>query len=141
MRAKHVKEWLHGMQREEDPEGQGAEGAGDSWHLFVQLVQAAWAHSIIPCQFLWSIIVLIPKGGGEYRRIGLLEPIWKSIKQIIDHRLEAIELHNSLHGCRNKHGTGTVIIETKWAQQLSYLKLKPFYGVFLDLLKAFDAMD
>jgi hypothetical protein len=25
------------------------------------------------------------------------------------------------------------------AQQLSYLELKPFYGVFLDLWKAFDA--
>jgi hypothetical protein len=27
------------------------------------------------------------------------------------------------------------------AQQLSYLKLKPFNGVFLDLKKAFDLMD
>jgi hypothetical protein len=35
MRAKHVKEWLHDVRWEEDLEGQGAEGAGDSWHLFV----------------------------------------------------------------------------------------------------------
>jgi hypothetical protein len=35
MRAKHVKEWLHNVRWEEDPEGQGAEGAGDSWCLFV----------------------------------------------------------------------------------------------------------
>jgi hypothetical protein len=27
------------------------------------------------------------------------------------------------------------------AQQLAYLELKPFYGIFLDLWKAFDAMD
>jgi hypothetical protein len=33
------------------------------------------------------------------------------------------------------------VIEAKLAQQLSYLELKPFYGVFLDLKKAFDAMD
>jgi hypothetical protein len=26
-------------------------------------------------------------------------------------------------------------------QQLSYLEMQPFYGVFLDLRKAFDAMD
>jgi hypothetical protein len=77
MRAKHVKEWLCDMQREEDPEGQGAEGAGDSWPLFVQLVQTAWTHGVIPHQLLWSIVVLIPKGGGDYRGIGLLEPIWK----------------------------------------------------------------
>jgi hypothetical protein len=33
------------------------------------------------------------------------------------------------------------IIDAKLAQQLSYLELKPFYGVFLDLRKAFDLMD
>jgi hypothetical protein len=55
--------------------------------------------------------------------------------------LDAFDLHDSLHGCRNKRGMGTAIIEAKLAQQLSYLKLKHFYGVFLDLRKAFDAMD
>ncbi len=34
-----------------------------------------------------------------------------------------------------------MIIKVKLAQHLFYLKLKPFYGVFLDLQKAFDAMD
>ncbi len=65
MRADHVKEWLHGVQGEEDPDSQGAEGTGDSWHLFVQLVQAAWAHGVIPHLLLWSIIVLIPKDSRE----------------------------------------------------------------------------
>ena len=31
MRAKHVKEWLQGILREEDPEQNGNQGAGDSW--------------------------------------------------------------------------------------------------------------
>jgi hypothetical protein len=141
MRAEHIKEWLRDVQWEEVPKGQGAEGAGDSWCLFVGLVQAAWTHGVIPCQLLWIIVVLIPKGGGDYRGIGLLEPIWKCIERVINHQLDAIELHDSLHGCRSKCGTGTAIIEAKLAQQLSYLELKPFYGVFLDLRKAFDAMD
>jgi hypothetical protein len=105
------------------------------------LVQAAWTHGEIPRQLLWIIVVLIPKGGGGYRGIGLLEPIWKVIERIIDHRLDAFVLHDSLHGCRNKRGTGTAIIEAKLAQQLAYLELTPFNGVFLDLRKAFDAMD
>jgi hypothetical protein len=51
-------------------------------------------------------------------------------------------LHDSLHGCCSKRGTETAIIEAKLAQQLSYLELRPFYGVFLDLSwKAFNAMD
>ena len=142
MRAEHVKAWLRGIRQEEDPERLGGgPGDGDHWRLFVQLVQAAWNHGEIPRQLLWIIVVLIPKGGGDYRGIGLLEPIWKVIERIIDHRLDAFELHDSLHGCRHKRGTGTAIIEAKLAQQLAHIELKPFYGVFLDLRKAFDAMD
>ncbi len=37
--------------------------------------------------------------------------------------------------------TGTGIIEAKLAQQLAHLKQMPFFGVFIDLRKAFDAMD
>ncbi len=140
MRAEHIKEWLHDVRWEEDPEG-GAEGTGDSWRLFVRLVQAAWAHGVIPHQLLWSIVVLIPKGGGDYCGIGLLEPIRKCIECVVDHRLDAIKLHDSLHGCRSNRGTGTTIIEAKLALQLLHFELKPFYGVFLDLWKAFDAMD
>jgi hypothetical protein len=126
---------------EEDPKGQGNEGKGANWELFVQLVQAVWNHGIIPRQMLWSIVVLIPKGGGDYRRIGLLEPIWKVLERVMDHRLNAIKLHDCLHGCHMHRETGTGVIEAKLAQQLSYLELKPFYGVFLDLRKAFDSMD
>jgi hypothetical protein len=32
-------------------------------------------------------------------------------------------------------------MEAKLAQQLAHLKQVPFYGVFLDLKKAFDLMD
>ncbi len=142
MRAKHVKEWLRGIKREEDRAGQGGvPGHGDNWRLFLRLIQAAWMNSIVPRQLLWIIVVLISKGGGDYRGIGLLEPIWKVIEQTIDHRLDAFKLHDSLHGCCNKRGMGTAIIEAKLAQQLSYLELKPFYSVFLNLSKAFDAMD
>jgi hypothetical protein len=142
MRAKHAKEWLWGICQEDDPERLGGgPGNGDHWCLFVQLVQAAWTHGEIPHQLLWIIVILIPNGGGDYRGIGLLEPIWKVIERIIDHWLNAFNLHDSLHGCRNKRSTGTAIIEAKLAQQLLHLELKPFYGVFLDLRKAFDAMD
>ncbi len=63
------------------------------------------------------------------------------IEWIIDHRLDSIQLHDSLHGCRHQRGMGTAIIKAKLAQQLSYLELQPFYGVFPKLRKAFDVMD
>ncbi len=59
----------------------------------------------------------------------------------MDLRLEAIILHDSLHGCLALQGTGTGIIEAKLAQQLAHLEQTPFFGIFIDLRKAFDAMD
>jgi hypothetical protein len=141
MHAEDVKEWLFGIRDEEDPEMPENESGGDNWRLFVQLVQVTWTHGIIHRQLLWSIVVLIPKGGGDFRGIGLLEPCWKVLEQIMDLRLGSINLHDTLHGCLTQRGTGTACIKAKLAQQLLYLELQPFYGVFLDLKKAFDAMD
>jgi hypothetical protein len=90
MCAKHIKDWLRGIRWEEDVEGQGDPSNGDNWQLFVHLVQATWTYGIIPRQLLWIIVILIPKGGGDHRGIGLLEPIWKVIEQIIDRRLDSI---------------------------------------------------
>jgi hypothetical protein len=63
----------------------------------------------------WVITVLIPKWGGEYRGIGLMEPIWKVMEWAMDRILETIVLHDSLHGCLKHRGTGTAIIEAKLA--------------------------
>ncbi len=59
----------------------------------------------------------------------------------MDLRLEVIILHDSLHGCLALQGTETRIIEAKLAQQLVHLEQTIFFGVFIDLQKAFDAMD
>jgi hypothetical protein len=90
----------------------------------------------IPPQFLRVIIIL-----GDYQGIGLLEPMWKVCTRVMDLRLNAFDLHNLLHGCCDKRRTRTARIEAKLAQQLAHLEQAPFYGVFLDLKKAFDSMD
>jgi hypothetical protein len=61
----------------------------------------------------------------------------------MDLGLEAIILHNSLHGCLalRLRGIGIGIIEAKLVQQLAHLKQMPFFGVFINLQKAFDAMN
>jgi hypothetical protein len=93
MRAEHLKEWLRGMKLEEDPEtGPNNVGAGDRWRALARLVQAIWDKGRIPPQHGWVVTVLIPKGGRDYQGIGLLEPIWKVIKQVMDHWLEVIAL-------------------------------------------------
>ena len=41
-----------------------------------------------------------PKGGGDYRGIGLLNPMWKVVEKIMVSRLSCLKLHHSLHGGR-----------------------------------------
>ena len=114
MQAKNLKEWLKGAKLEEDPEkGPNNVGAGKEWEGLLQLVQAVWEEGRIPTQLGLVITVLIPKGGGDYRGIGLLKRIWKVIERVIDKWLKAIALHNSLHDCRNGRGMGTVVIKAK----------------------------
>ena len=58
----------------------------------------------------WVIVVLLPKGGGDFRGIGLIEPCWKVVEVIMDQRLEVIQFHDSLHGFLKGRGTGTCIL-------------------------------
>ncbi len=67
----------------------------------MRLVTTVWETGTIPQQLGRVIVVLIPKGGGDYRGIGLLELIWKIIECVMDQGLNAITLHESLHGCQD----------------------------------------
>jgi hypothetical protein len=85
----------------------------------------------------WSVLVVIPKGCGGFRGIGLLEVIWKVISSIIDSRLKAeIEFDDSLHGFRVERGTITMCVEAKLHMQLACDQLKTLYQIFFDLAKA-----
>ena len=86
-------------------------------------------------------MVLIPKGKGEFRGIGLVEVIWKLLTLILHRRLTAIKLHGILHGFREGRGTGTATLEAKLLQQLAAMREEVMYVIFLDLTKAYDALD
>ena len=65
-------------------------------------------------------VVLIPKGRGDYRGIGLMEVVWKVVAVIINQRLTAsITYHEFLHGFRAGSGTGTTTLEAKLRHQLA----------------------
>jgi hypothetical protein len=67
----------------------------------------------------WEIIVLLPKAGGNYCGIGLLEPFWKVVEKIMVRRLSFIKFLDCLHGGLPKRSTGMASIEEKLAQQLA----------------------
>ena len=79
----------------------------------------------MPKQLKGVIIVLLYKGDGNYRGIGLLEPAWKVVELIMDARLQVRELNDSLHGFTVKRGTGTMTIKVKLAQQLAHMDRTP----------------
>ena len=138
VRAEHIKSWLRDMIEEEE---KGTENAGDLWRLFVRLIQIIWDKGEIPRQMLWMVVVLLPKGGGDFRGIGLLEPFWKVIEVLMDKRLAHIEFHDCLHGFLSSRGTSTSTTEATLTQQLAYMDQVPLYGIFINLRKAYDVMD
>jgi hypothetical protein len=78
MHAEDIKRWLHGITLEKDPEkGPDNVGEGDNWRLLVGLIQAISTQGKILQQLTWVIVVLLLKGGGDYRVIGLLDLLWK----------------------------------------------------------------
>ena len=82
--------------------------------FLVWLVQEPFRTGRLNQEALWSAVVLLPKGNGDFRGIGLIEALWKVIEKIIDRRLsDSIQFHDVLHGFRAKRGTGTAIIEAK----------------------------
>ena len=87
-------------------------------------------------------MVLLPKGGGESRGVGLVEVIWKLCASIINNLLWSyIILHDSLHEFRQGMGTGISNLEEKLEQQLAGIFHKPLLQVLLDVRKAYNSLD
>ena len=135
---------LKDVEEEEKAEREGAtrvQGLGDRWRIFVRLARAIWETGTIPRQMMWAIVILLPRGGGNFRAVGLLKPFWKVLDIIMDNRLHVVEFHNCLHGSIKGKGCGTAGIEAKLVQQLAFIEQHPLYVIFIDLKKAYDAMD
>ncbi len=95
----------------------------------------------MPEQMRWEIIVLLAKGNGEYRGIGLLDPFWKVAKKIMVARLASIQFHDSLHDELSKRGTGTATIEAKLHQGSAWRNQCPLYQIYIDLKKSYNVID
>ena len=87
-------------------------------------------------------VVLIPKGKKDYRGIGLVEVIWKVVAVIINRCFtSSITYHDALHGFRAGRGTGNATLKAKLIQHLAAMREEVLYVIFLDLPKAYDALD
>ena len=108
----------------------------------MELVQSALREGKLAEEATWQVVVLITKGEKDYRGIGLVEVMWKVVAAILNLRLTAsITFHDFLHGFRKGRGTGTTTLKAKLLQQLAALREEVLYVIFLDLHKAYDALD
>jgi len=114
------------------------------WDTVLRLLRTMFLRGRMPTTLADNILVLLPKndGSNHHRGIGLLESLWKLATTIINRRLlRSIDFHDDLHGFCPGRGTGTAILETKLTMQLTQRSSSPHYFVFLDISKAYDALD
>ena len=84
--------------------------------------------------------MLTPKGGREFWGIGIIEVLWKTV--ILNRRLRsAITLHNMIHGFPAGRWAGKISLKVKLLQQLTANREEVLYVIFLDLHKAYTALD
>ena len=87
-------------------------------------------------------MILIPKGGGEYHDIGLVEVICKAVAVILNrHFTTFINYQDSFHGFRASRGTGTATLKVKLLRKVAALREAVLHEIFLELYKACDALD
>ena len=69
------------------------------------------------------MVVLIPKGKGDYCVIDLVEVMWKVVADILNLRITAyINYHDFIHVFRAGRGTVTTTLESKLLQHLAALR-------------------
>ena len=160
MRVEHMKRWLASPRKsekdattttgEEMTENKGTTAFQTStdpmeaanWEMLMDLIQTAFRKGKLAGEATWQAVVLIPKGKKYYQVIGLVEMMWKVVANILNRRLTAsITFHDFLNGFRAGRGTGTATPKDKLLQQLVALREEVLYVIFLDLHKAYDALD
>jgi hypothetical protein len=76
---------------------------GKKRRILIKMIQVIWDRGEIPMQMSWMVIILLPKGGGDFRGIRLLDPCWKVVEKTMVHRMGAIDFCPCLHGkCPNE---------------------------------------
>ena len=108
----HLQEWLREATQEKELDTRRLE-------KIVSLTKLAFQEGHLYVALTRSKMVLLPKGGGEYIGIGLVEVIWKRYASIMNNRLHSyIILQDPIYGLIHGRGIGTSTLEANLDQQI-----------------------
>ena len=79
------------------------------------------------------MIVLLPKGGGEFCGIGLVKLIRKALSGVLNCLIGAVvDFHGMLHRFRAGRGTGAASLSSSLLQKRTAMREEFLYDIFLD---------
>ena len=81
------------------------------WEMSVELTHTEFREGELAEEAAWKAVVLIPKGRGDYRGIGIVEVMWKAVTVILNcHFAASITYYNSLHRFLAVRGMGAATL-------------------------------
>ena len=135
IKKKHLKAWLRELTRGKYPDT-------EHWDKLMSVTKLVLRIRHIPEALVWTMMVLIPKSGGDYIGIGIVEVMWKVHTSIVSNILRnSITLHDSLHGFRQGRGAAMATMEENLEQQLAGIVYEPLFKVFIDVRKSHNSLD
>ena len=94
IRAEYLKGW-----RKEANQERGL--VGRRWDLVLRIVQVMFRDRAVPVEISRSKMVLILKGKGGYKGIGLVKLLWKVCAVVVNFCLKSSAvIHDAFHGFR-----------------------------------------
>ena len=113
------------------------------WKKVVSIFQTAFRDETLADDSICQTVVIILKGDGRYFwGIELVEVLWKTATGLLNRRFPStIRFHDFLHGFRTGRVMGTTDLEAKLLQQLTAMRKAVLRDIFLDLQKAYGALD
>ena len=93
-------------------------------------------------EFTWKTVVIIPIGKGCLQGIGLVEVLCKAVASLLNCQItSAITYHDELNRFWASWDMGTAALKYKLLQQLMAVSEDVLFEVFLDIQKAYNALD
>ena len=120
-------------------------------NVITELIVKCWNGTPVPQDWIDGTLLSLYKGKGEksicsnYRGITLLEAVGKVLSRILLNRLVKdicpVAIPESQSGFRGGRGTIDMIFSARQIQEKCIEQRVPLYQVFVDLTKAFDAVN